>query len=268
MRVKESIKELREICQLPVYQTDSLYGRIFARKVSIYFTKLLLNTPISGNQTTFLFILIGIVAGAFFTSGNYWHSVIGALVLQLWYIFDCVDGEVARYRKSTSITGRFLDYFSHFIIHPYIFICMSFGVYNLFYDVKVFIFGFSAALSTVLYEVIEPCEYKAILWEYYKRGSSVSAKRPSLEQLTTETGRRFKTFFNIFIYPQIMNVITVAAIIDRFIPDVVIGSVKFNCMHIVLLFYGLTTPFIWIGRTFYIVLKKRVDQKYNILLGR
>ncbi len=79
----ESIAELRRICKKGM--DDNTYAR-FARKPSIYFTKLLLHTPITGNQTTLLFTLMGIASAALFSLGSVWYVLGGAALLQLFYI--------------------------------------------------------------------------------------------------------------------------------------------------------------------------------------
>ena len=57
----ESIKELRLLCQDAERRGDMSLTYRFNKKYSIYFTKLLLYTPISANQTTFIDIIIELV---------------------------------------------------------------------------------------------------------------------------------------------------------------------------------------------------------------
>ena len=122
----ESIDELRRICRKD--KNDSWYPAHFARKISIYFTKLLLYTPITANQATLLVILIGIAAVILFSMGGIWYVLSGALVLQLCYIFDHVDGNIARYKKVSSLTGAYFDFLSDLIVHAIIFAGIAFGV--------------------------------------------------------------------------------------------------------------------------------------------
>ena len=65
-------------------------------------------------------------------------------------VLDSVDGEVARYRKTVSSTGIFLDLIAHNIVYPSVFICLSFGAYRIYPDITIFAFGFTAALSILL----------------------------------------------------------------------------------------------------------------------
>ena len=139
----ESIKELKKICQK---ENDNWYGRYFVRKISIYITKLLLKTEVTPNQISGLSILIGIIAGIFFVFGNYWYTLVGALLLLLSNIVDCVDGEIARYRKSASVAGKYIESLNDYIVHPFIFVCISFGLYNIFHNIFIFVLGFLIVL--------------------------------------------------------------------------------------------------------------------------
>jgi len=68
-RGSESIKELRKICQESRYENEGgmpWFERIFFRRISIYFTKLLLKMGISANQATLISFFIGIIGGSFF----------------------------------------------------------------------------------------------------------------------------------------------------------------------------------------------------------
>ena len=109
----ESIKELRRICQEPTKNTDSWYYRNFPRRISIYFTKILLITGFTANQVTVLALAMSIISGILLSFGDPFHSVIGALLFQVRNILDCVDGEIARYRGSASISGEYLELLVH-----------------------------------------------------------------------------------------------------------------------------------------------------------
>ncbi len=266
MSIRQSIRELRRICQDQVTRGGSWYARNFARRISIYFTKLLLYTPITANQTTFLSVLVGIVAGLLFISGDSWHVLGGAVVLQLWYIFDHVDGEIARYRKQTSLTGKYFDYMSHFIVHPYIFASITFGVYNQFHNITVFIFGFCAAISLVIFDLIHWYGQSITLYGEITRDLKKinflsedirvrelkDKNNPSLEKVKGEFKKKHHKLFyigHIFVwalflehYPSIMNVIFIAGVLNLFYPMLKISIFEFNLMYVVILWYAIVLP--------------------------
>jgi hypothetical protein len=144
----ESIKELRKICikkHKKGVTKPHIWATLFARRVSIYITWLLVKyTKISANQVTIWQLVVSLVGLGFLCSPDVSAAFVGILFLHLGYIFDNVDGEIARYRKSQSINGMFLDFVNHEIIIPLIFSCLSF---HLFFTTGEFIYF---ALSILL----------------------------------------------------------------------------------------------------------------------
>jgi phosphatidylglycerophosphate synthase len=82
---------------------------MYMREISLRCTRYLLNSPLSANQYTGLMIVAGMAAGAALLIPGLAGAVLGDLLL------DCVDGELARWRKQTSITGVYLDRVGHYL---------------------------------------------------------------------------------------------------------------------------------------------------------
>lgn len=78
----------------------------FARKLSLFFIN---RTSISPNIITFGSFFFIIAAAFAFRNGSYPGLVIGAVLFEINYLFDCVDGTVARVKKLTSPLGAYLD---------------------------------------------------------------------------------------------------------------------------------------------------------------
>jgi CDP-L-myo-inositol myo-inositolphosphotransferase len=73
--------------------------------------RILYNTPVTPNQVTYTSFVIGVVAAAFFFTGDRGNCVIGALLAFLSSELDGVDGLLARARNQTSVFGAYLDLF-------------------------------------------------------------------------------------------------------------------------------------------------------------
>ena len=158
----ESISDLRKICQSPVKGKDGEFCDIWYRPISIYLTKLLLYTSITSNQVTMLSILFGMLGGILMIFSTSLWDILGVLLLQLFWILDFVDGEVARYRKSGSLTGEYFDFMAHYIVWPTYLMGMSFGAYADVKEVWIFLFGFLAVLSITLEKDITGVVYWVI----------------------------------------------------------------------------------------------------------
>lgn len=88
---------------------DGFYSTFVVRKLSKPLTRLALRVGWSPNSITLLSLAIGIAAAASFALGNRWALVLGAVLLQLSLVVDCVDGEVARATRRFSALGAWLD---------------------------------------------------------------------------------------------------------------------------------------------------------------
>ena len=92
--------------QLANRSNDGFFSTFILRKISKVFTRAALNLKLKPNFVTIVSFLVGVFAAVEFSRSNY---ISGAMLLQLSLIFDCVDGEVARYTKQFSRFGAWLD---------------------------------------------------------------------------------------------------------------------------------------------------------------
>lgn len=150
----ESIAELRAICQET--RDDILYQRNWfdrnvTRRISIYITKPFLKLGFSANQATLIDFLIGLAAAAFLTSANPRDWLTGIALFYLFFVFDCVDGEIARYRKTSSPVGSFLDGGLGILMWPCVLAGMTFGIRAALESNAIFAVGFLAACGWLLY---------------------------------------------------------------------------------------------------------------------
>ena len=61
------------------------------------------------NWITLISFVTAIVATLFIVVGGSANFVIAAALIHLSHVFDCMDGQMARYRKTTSLSGSFYD---------------------------------------------------------------------------------------------------------------------------------------------------------------
>lgn len=87
---------------------------VYLRRLSPYLTRALLRTPISANGVTWLMIVTGMSAAFALLIPGLPGAVLAALLGQMQMLWDCSDGEVARWRQTTSPAGVFLDRVGHY----------------------------------------------------------------------------------------------------------------------------------------------------------
>ncbi len=120
LTVRPSIEELRAVIHpegmLQRRSAEHWAGRWYMRSISLRITRVLSTmTVITPNGLTYLMMLTGILAGAALVIPGLAGAVLGAFLIQLYLLLDCVDGEVARWRRQTSLTGVYLDRVGHYM---------------------------------------------------------------------------------------------------------------------------------------------------------
>ncbi len=90
----------------------------FSARVSIYFTWLLAHTPITANQVTHLFTAFGIASAAVMFAPGLWPVVLGIVLFRTHMLLDVMDGEMARYRGTSSDLAAYQDYMTHYFVYP------------------------------------------------------------------------------------------------------------------------------------------------------
>ena len=89
-------------------------GRLYMRKVSPYLTRELVRTSITPDGVTWLMIASGLLAALALASLGPAGAVLCVLLIQAQLLFDCSDGEVARWRRHSSPVGIYLDRIGHY----------------------------------------------------------------------------------------------------------------------------------------------------------
>jgi phosphatidylglycerophosphate synthase len=114
---RPTIAELRAVTQPPSVtgrrNSEHWTGDLYQRRLSPYLTRVLLGTAITANGVTVLMIVTGAAAGAALLLPGLLGAVLAAVLGQLQMLWDCCDGEVARWRQTFSPAGFFLDKLGH-----------------------------------------------------------------------------------------------------------------------------------------------------------
>jgi phosphatidylglycerophosphate synthase len=88
---------------------DGFFTTFFVSPYSKHIARWAARRGITPNQVTSVSMAIGIAAAAAFASGSRVGLVAGALLLQLAFTADCIDGQLARYTLAFTSFGAWLD---------------------------------------------------------------------------------------------------------------------------------------------------------------
>lgn len=126
---RPTIAQLREVCQPSTItgrsNSEHWVGDLYHRPVSPYLTRIFLRAGFSANGVTAVMILIGWAAAASLLIPGLTGGLLAAILGQLQMLIDCTDGEVARWRRSQSPTGVFLDKIAHYSTEAFIAIALG-----------------------------------------------------------------------------------------------------------------------------------------------
>ncbi len=102
---------VRDIYRQSKKKRDNFWTEWISRPPAALLVWLLRNTNITPNQVSFLAITVATAGCATLVLWRTWLGlVVGGLVLQLAYVVDCVDGQLARLKSMSSPVGALLDF--------------------------------------------------------------------------------------------------------------------------------------------------------------
>ena len=176
----------------PKVETE-LYAKLFVRPYSYLISYFLVKfTSVSANQLTIFYIFLGLGGAVTFI----YSPIAAVIMLQIGYILDCVDGEVARARGTAGEKGEYLDYISHMLVSPAIWMGVGFVAYGNTFNFWYLWLGFGTALFSMRHD------YNAAL-RFLGFRSGVNHV-PTLE----------KRSFNTVRYPVSMNLTTIVVLLE------------------------------------------------------
>lgn len=114
----EIVKNIKKNNKMSLLERNFLIDYLISARNSPYFSAYYIKKGIIPNQITLYMIISGIIGGILFCFPNNLIKVIGMFFMQIWFVLDCSDGEVARETKNFSKYGKELDFLAHIINHP------------------------------------------------------------------------------------------------------------------------------------------------------
>ncbi|HST83235.1 MAG TPA: CDP-alcohol phosphatidyltransferase family protein [Kineosporiaceae bacterium] len=114
-----TIEELRTVTQPEHVRSraaaEHWVAHAYLRQISPYLTRPLLAAGLSANAVTWLMITAAAASAIATTWVGLAGAVLAALLVQLQMLLDCSDGEVARWRGTSSPVGVYLDRVGHYV---------------------------------------------------------------------------------------------------------------------------------------------------------
>lgn len=199
----ESIEALRKLLQeekvRPAGWSRPWGYRLFQRGPSIYITRALLHFSVTPNQATVASLLLGLAGCLLVFQFSWYFKLAGLVLLYLNVLTDKVDGEIARYRKTFSLKGIYLDEINHLVVPPLFWTALVFGITKIyFFEVRyLFAAGFLGALSLAINRIVHSLAPQIYAKKYIKHRELFSLPQRNVTNASGEP-RRFSKFKKMF----------------------------------------------------------------------
>ncbi len=252
-------------------ERQGAYGYYFIRPFSLYLTYLAIRAGLTANQVTVLQILSGVAGAVCLAIPTTACALAGLALLQLGFVFDNVDGEVARFRKQASVTGKFLDSVGHEIVVPSMFFGLGLGTYFRTGSFESIIFGFLAGFFSLRFDIATLYQEAGQLiesklnqaYDYYASFKYTGAE--NLYKRKNEASA-IRMVFGMFAYPATMNIICVIMLLDLWLAPFTFSDRQFSLAYAFLLIYGALLPLRRVITIRKLVRARETERKYVSLV--
>ncbi|GAA2628382.1 CDP-alcohol phosphatidyltransferase family protein [Streptomyces vastus] len=109
--MRRELPPLAEVRRITQKKRDAWWTVLLVDPVATPLVRITaMRTKITPNQITWGAFLLGLASAACFALGDWRWLIAGALVYHLSFIFDCMDGKLARLTGQGSVFGAWLDF--------------------------------------------------------------------------------------------------------------------------------------------------------------
>lgn len=159
-----SLAELEGRCQKPDHRrVGNWMARRVSRPLALRVTWVVLPWGLSAHAATGCAALVAFASAISFGFGSLSSWLLGAALLQLWYLLDHVDGQLARFRGTASLDGVQLDYLMHHVVNLIVPWGLGFGLAGRPLDATWIVLGLIFSLGLVTIGLINDTRYKAFI---------------------------------------------------------------------------------------------------------
>ena len=120
------------IKSLPISKNSksSLWVKLIVRKVSFIFTFILINCKCSAWLASIISVFVACFGCVFLGIDSTISRVVGVVLIELWLVFDCVDGNIARVKGTSSEMGEFIDALSGYYVTGFVYFFVGLAAYH------------------------------------------------------------------------------------------------------------------------------------------
>src|SRR3954464_7679620 len=157
-----TLAELRSTAQKNRHrEIGNWLARRWARPSAIYGTWLAVRLGLSAHQVTVAALASSLAGAVAIGTGTRWGFLLGAVLAHLGFWLDHVDGQVARWHRTTSLDGVYHDYLMHHLVNLSLGFALGYGLAAQTGRLAWALAGFAIAAGWCLLALHNDCRYKA-----------------------------------------------------------------------------------------------------------
>lgn len=163
-RTRLPLREMERLCQKPDHRRLGTWmARRIARPAALRVTWLVAPWGVTANMATLAAWAAAFGAAACLAWGSALGWLLAAVMLQLWYLLDHVDGQLARLRGTASLDGVQLDYLMHHTVNLLVPAGAGFGMFAATAKTEWLFAGFAWGVGLLLVTLHHDARYKAFV---------------------------------------------------------------------------------------------------------
>lgn len=143
-----TLTEINKYAKRPI----DLFTEYLCYPLSIRIVHIVSKTRITPNQLSIFSIFLAAVSAVLFINTSETYYVLAGVIYWLSYVFDCADGQLARYKNIFSPLGGFIDQIGDRLKEFLICLSLSYSGYLIYGKVSIFILGF---VSLFIFYILE-----------------------------------------------------------------------------------------------------------------
>jgi hypothetical protein len=218
-----TIAQLREVTQPPSVRSraaaEHWVAHAYLRDISPYLTRILLRAGFSANGVTWLMIISAAAAAVVTAWPTLLAAILVVILVQLQMLLDCCDGEVARWRQTSSPVGVYLDRVGHYVAECGIAVALGVRATGQFQISGVWIsagllLGLLVALNKVENDLVHVARHYAGLPQM-PHAEDVRAPRGGFLRTSRRLARMIP-FHRVFHSVELSILVLLAAVVDLF----------------------------------------------------
>ena len=258
-----SYQEIRTRCLKPDEASKPLYARLVTHAISTRLIWLLQGLPLSPNQLTLVSLLLAFASLPFFGAMTPMSVLLGTLLIELYYVFDAVDGQWARLTGKKSLSGAFFDYLVNYAMQPPLLFAIGWGVFNRTSDPWYLLLGFLAGFSTLWVILIWNLR-ASVLLSYLAHNKKIPAKQETVSENPARPRASFLRgcfgwTHKLMVFPWFMYVLTASSILCFLVKALGGDDLTLPVFRLFLTVYGVGGPAIAFVLTAHWILAKKID---------